>query len=268
MRAGDSLERISRRNHCTPIQLAKANGIKLSAVIHPGQKLKLPGTGSQAAQTTQTAHATPPAKSAATPTSSAKTHKIAAGDTFARISRKYSVSIESLLAANPEVKPTALRPGQVIRLAPGEPAAAPVRMLPPQTKPATQLASTPARPETPAAPKPKPTPTPAAAPAAAPAAPTHAASTSAAPITAPAAPSPKPEKMAEPAATSPAQEPAPASNPEKKIRSVTIEGEMTYGEFAAKHGTDTHRLNELNGLDLTTATVLAKGSELYVPAQP
>jgi hypothetical protein len=49
---------------------------------------------------------------------------------------------------------------------------------------------------------------------------------------------------------------------------VTIEGEMTYGEFAAKHGTDTSRLNDLNGLDLTTATVLAKGSELYVPAQP
>ena len=43
---------------------------------------------------------------------------------------------------------------------------------------------------------------------------------------------------------------------------------MSYGEFAAKHGTDTARLNDLNGLDLTTATVLAKGSELYVPAQP
>ena len=43
---------------------------------------------------------------------------------------------------------------------------------------------------------------------------------------------------------------------------------MTYGEFASKHGTDTERLNALNGLDLTHATVLAKGSELYVPAQP
>ena len=43
---------------------------------------------------------------------------------------------------------------------------------------------------------------------------------------------------------------------------------MTYGEFASKHGTDVERLNALNGLDLTTATVLAKGSELYVPAQP
>ena len=59
-----------------------------------------------------------------------------------------------------------------------------------------------------------------------------------------------------------------ATATEKKFRPVTIDGEMTYGEFAAKHGTDAERLNALNGLDLTTATVLAKGSELYVPAQP
>jgi hypothetical protein len=43
---------------------------------------------------------------------------------------------------------------------------------------------------------------------------------------------------------------------------------MTYGEFAAKHGTQIERLNELNGLDLNQNTVLAKGSELYVSAQP
>jgi hypothetical protein len=47
-----------------------------------------------------------------------------------------------------------------------------------------------------------------------------------------------------------------------------IEVEMTYAEFAAQHGTNVARLNELNGLDLTETTVLAKGSELYVPAQP
>jgi LysM repeat protein len=61
---------------------------------------------------------------------------------------------------------------------------------------------------------------------------------------------------------------AVASKSDKKIRAITIDGEMTYGEFATKHGTDAERLNALNGLDLTTATVLAKGSELYVPAQP
>ncbi|NJM36481.1 MAG: LysM peptidoglycan-binding domain-containing protein [Akkermansiaceae bacterium] len=60
-----------------------------------------------------------------------------------------------------------------------------------------------------------------------------------------------------------AEAPAPA----KKIKPVTVDSEITYGEFASKHNTDTERLNSLNGLDLTTATVLAKGSELYVPNQ-
>jgi len=43
---------------------------------------------------------------------------------------------------------------------------------------------------------------------------------------------------------------------------------MTYGDFASQNGTDTERLNALNGLDLINTTVLAKGSELYVPARP
>jgi hypothetical protein len=57
---------------------------------------------------------------------------------------------------------------------------------------------------------------------------------------------------------------------ERKVnpQPVTIDSEITYGDFAANHGTDTERLNALNGLDLMNATVLAKGSELYVPAQP
>lgn len=52
------------------------------------------------------------------------------------------------------------------------------------------------------------------------------------------------------------------------IRSIIIQNETTYGDFAGKHGTTTERLNELNGLSLGRSTVLAKGSELYVPAQP
>lgn len=57
-------------------------------------------------------------------------------------------------------------------------------------------------------------------------------------------------------------------SPDKKIRAVTLDTEISYGEFAAKHGTDIERLNALNDLNLTSATILAKGSELYVPAQP
>ena len=66
-----------------------------------------------------------------------------------------------------------------------------------------------------------------------------------------------------------ADTPPPAKTVDKKkTHAVKIESEMTYGEFAAKHGTDIRRLNDLNGLDLTKSAVLAKGSELYVPGQP
>jgi hypothetical protein len=68
--------------------------------------------------------------------------------------------------------------------------------------------------------------------------------------------------------TSPTPQADPNSKLERRIRSVKIDEPMTYGQFATQHGTDAERLNDLNGLDLTQATVLAKGSELYVPAQP
>jgi len=260
VKRGDSLERIARRNHCSPTALAKANRLKLSSVIHPGQKLQLPGTA--VAQTPSPA-ATKPAAAPAT----GATHKIQAGETYASISRKHRVPIALLVAANPEVKPTALRPGQVIRLAPTASTSAPVSAAKLQSKPPvpldtsaplsarSQTASIPTKASTPiAATRPAPqdsTPSPAAVPPTAPP-----------PTNPPAAPEKKP------AAAATSQEQTLSPNPEKKIHSVTIEGELTYGEFAAKHGTDTSRLNDLNGLDLTNATVLAKGSELYVPAQP
>ena len=67
----------------------------------------------------------------------------------------------------------------------------------------------------------------------------------------------------------PADPPATTKSADKKkTHAVKIDIEMTYSEFAAKHGTDTKRLNDLNGLNLTKSAVLAKGSELYVPGQP
>ncbi|MCX6865245.1 MAG: hypothetical protein NTV46_03315 [Verrucomicrobia bacterium] len=64
------------------------------------------------------------------------------------------------------------------------------------------------------------------------------------------------------------QEKTASSKSEIKARAVMVERAMTYGDFAVQHGTDTRRLNELNGLDLTKATPLIKGAELYVPGKP
>jgi LysM repeat protein len=270
VRTGESMERIARRNGCSAAALAKANGLKLSAMIHPGQKLKLPGgvaTASRPAVASAAAAGT-------TPALAGKTHQIRAGETYSSIARKYRTSAQLLIAANPGVKATSLRPGQVIRLssASAVQAAAPAIAA----APASQV---PVRPPAVAASAPAPAPA-AAAPSAAvkpEAVAAKSVATPPAPVSVPvSAPAPAVTQAAAPAPVPPANEaaaatpsdPAPAGNVEKKIRSVTIDGETSYGEFAAKYGTDTDRLNDLNGLDLTHSTVLAKGSELYVPAQP
>ncbi len=46
---------------------------------------------------------------------------------------------------------------------------------------------------------------------------------------------------------------------------IKINTEITYDEFARNYNTTTNRLDELNGLQLDPNTVLAKGSELYIP---
>ncbi|WP_411827899.1 LysM peptidoglycan-binding domain-containing protein [Luteolibacter sp. AS25] len=90
---------------------------------------------------------------------------------------------------------------------------------------------------------------------------------------------PAPEKQPAPSlSTGPAipisNTPAPAPAPvvEKKQPTskgpIKIDTEITYGEFAQNYNTTAQRLDELNGLSLDPSTVLAQGSELYIPAQP
>lgn len=212
VKPGDSLSKIARSQGCTVDALAKANGIKLSALIQPGQTLKLPGAKSATSR---------PAATAAT-----GSHTIQPGDTFSSISRQYGIPVATLIAANPETNPKSLKPGQKILLA------STAKIEPP-------------RQATPPAPVPE---------ASAPANPAAAAS--------------PPETV--PAAAAEDSGPVAAKNAGAggQIRTVVVETETTFGEFAAQHGATIERLNELNGLDLTAATVLAKGSELYVPGQP
>jgi LysM repeat protein len=238
VKSGDSIEGIARKVGTRATQLAKLNGLKSTAMIHPGQKLKVPGkTVASAAPPTS---ATAPARNTST-----KSHTVRQGETFYSISKKHGINTATLVAANPTVKASALRPGQVLRLG--------------ESSPTTALISTPSS--------------------------QIKASSTAEKAPAPIAKSPEARQHIAPETVevAPAQTPAPAQSlapapiaekeivpapPENKFRAVTIDGEMTYGAFAAKHGTDAERLNALNGLDLTTATVLAKGSELYVPARP
>lgn len=59
--------------------------------------------------------------------------------------------------------------------------------------------------------------------------------------------------------------PASKPAPQNETRTITVNRQITYGQFASQHGASTTQLNELNGLDLKNDTTLAVGSELYVP---
>jgi len=257
--ADDTLERVSRKVGVTPTALAAMNGLKVTSTLHEGQKLKVPGSPSPAS-IAATPAAAPAASAGAAPANpsavAGKTHKLKDDETFTSIGKKYGIPTATLIAANPTVKPSAMRPGQIINLSmptqtPGTAAKAPAPEdaevpppSPPQEKPvarppATAAKTPPAPDKTPSAPAFKPL----AASASAPATPSAAKKSSASP----------------PGATAAAK---------SSVRLVGIDGTTTYGEFAAKHGITVARLNELNSLELVDSTILAKGSELNVPAQP
>ncbi len=201
VKSGDSIERIARNHGTTTAALVKLNGFKSDALIHPGQKLKVPG------KTAVVQNQPEPAPAKQSSAKQSRAHTVAAGETFFKISMKYGVTIDELIAANPSVNPKALRVGQKINL---DRAATPDIVK---------------------------------------------------------APAPAPS-LATKASMPILNNPAPVEKPRTSDRPIRIEKEITYGQFAAKHGTTTRRLDELNGLELDPSTVLAQGSELYIPAQP
>ena len=246
VRSGDSLERIARRSGCSLTALGKINGLKASSIIHPGQTLKLPGAGTVAPASSA------PIPAATNPAATASSYTVKDGDTYTSISKKTGVSVSSLIAANPKAKATSLRTGQIVQL---RKASAPAQEAVVHSEPARPVRSS--SPPTPAI-RTISNPTPLSVPK------------SPAPEKSEAA-KPKEEVRPAPASapkTAPALASTPTGNAKTTVRSVIVEDETSYSEFATSHGTTPDSLNELNGLSLSNGTVLAKGSELYIPAQP
>jgi LysM repeat protein len=215
VRPGDSFDKIARSNGCTIAELAAANGLQLDAVLQLGQQLKLPIT------------ATPNTEPSATPNQTTDdpvfvngpSHTIQAGETFAKIAKQYEVSIDSLITANPTVKPTALRLGQKILLPASSKTS--VQNMPEETHDTARNTDTKAD-----------------------------------------------EEQNTPPSASDAMNENSNGNPtltQRTARTIATDREMTYGELAAQYGTETDRLNSLNGLDLQPSTVVVKGADLLVP---
>lgn len=74
-----------------------------------------------------------------------------------------------------------------------------------------------------------------------------------------------PAELKAPIATSEFSTPPPSTGSLEKKAAVKITQEISYQAFAEQYGTTTAELDRLNGYQLDPSTVMAKGSELYVP---
>ncbi len=229
VRRGDVLSRIAYRHKTTVAAIIKANKLRNDR-IRVGQKLRIPGAAAPAPKAVpvrEESTSSGATRMAAKP--AAGKHIVKRGETFYSIARRYKVTVKSLMAANPRVKPTMMRAGQALVINGGAKAVA--KKSRPARKPVAKHP----------APKRK--------------APASRATEYVDP--------PKPREVVR--STSADHKPSPAPSPEPSIRTITVNQQMTYGQFASKYGASTTQLNALNGLRLSKNTMLAKGSELYVP---
>ncbi|MFD5225849.1 LysM peptidoglycan-binding domain-containing protein [Microbacterium sp. NPDC058342] len=115
---GDTVYAIARAYGTTVAKMIAANGLGRTALIHPGQKLRI-GASAQASKPASGGSSAPaPAAATAKPTS----HRVVAGDTLFAIAKKYGTTVAALLDANGLGNGSIIYPGQSLRLAPAGPA--------------------------------------------------------------------------------------------------------------------------------------------------
>ena len=256
VKTGDTLSSIAHRYHTSVDTLMKTNGITDPTRLRIGQKLTLPEKASPPKKTAipkaipvlekvvknQISQPRPTSKRAAKVPADAHNYTVERGDTLYGIARRHKITVGALRGLNPDIADQIVV-GQTITVT-GKVAAVP----PPrnhtisthgpkaQTQPPTAK-STPVR----TAESKK-------------------------------APAPKVKKQA------PTPKPGPSVSPQKKetrqkvfvpktISSVFVTEEVSFGDFAKRHGTTPEQLNALNGWNFRSSLVLAKGSEIYVPGR-
>ena len=117
VRAGDTLFSIAARHGTTAQAIAAANGLANANRIHAGQRLTIPGGGSQAASPS-------PASSAAL------TYTVRPGDNLAAIAYRHGTTAWAIASANRLANPNYIYPGQTLRIPAGAVAPGPAPAVP------------------------------------------------------------------------------------------------------------------------------------------
>ncbi len=118
---GDTLAKIAKANGVTSAALAKANGID-GTKIKIGQKLKIPevaGAGNEVKSPVSAPAKAVAVAAARQESSPAGTYTVAAGDTLAKIAKKFGTRAETIAKLNSISDPKKLKIGQKIQV-PGE----------------------------------------------------------------------------------------------------------------------------------------------------
>ena len=107
---GDSFSSIAARNHLSKSDLAAANNLKLTSVLHVGQKLIIPSKAGQPEASAPAPAAAPPEKAAAQ--GETLRHTVKPGETLGAIARRYNVRVGDIAVANNITDPRRIQPGQ------------------------------------------------------------------------------------------------------------------------------------------------------------
>ena len=102
---GEGFSSIARRYHVSPVKLANSNDLRLSSVIVPGQRLRVPGRAS--------AVQTRPVRV------SLAIHRVATGESFFSIAQRYRISPWRLARTNRLSLMATIAPGQRLKLPAG-----------------------------------------------------------------------------------------------------------------------------------------------------
>jgi membrane-bound lytic murein transglycosylase D len=110
VKGGESLWSISRRYGMTVTQLARMNHISSKAVLQPGQRLQVAGSGGSGASASDGAQVRTAAVDGKVK------YKVKRGDTLSGIARRYAVSVREIQSWNNMGGSTALRAGQSLTI--------------------------------------------------------------------------------------------------------------------------------------------------------
>ena len=265
VKTGDTVSSIARQHKMSPSQIIALNNLSDPSKIQIGQSLNV-SSGSPAPAPVAAPTPAKLAEKPASPATSSKTsdYLIQQGDTFYSIAREHKMTVTKLRGLNPDIKTHLITAGSTLKVS-GQQATTAVATKKLEKK-ATDFRATantgnsgPAMISTR-----KKVSTPAQAPS-------KKETVSAPPAkekTPPTPPTPEhsiKETVAADAPPIPPKVDEPAPIQATSVASIILTDEMTFDAFAKKHDVSTDQLNSLNGWTLPKATVLARGSEIYIP---